>query len=96
MLRVARGDDTPLPGFDENAYVERAPFASAPLADFVAEFGELRAANVRMLRRVDAADWLRSGVANQNPITVRALAYVMALATFFIAFAVIRTLGRRF
>ena len=77
-LAFSRADATPLPGFDENAYVENAPFATTPLADLVAEFAELRAANLRLLRRADGAAWTRSGSANQNPITVRALAYVMA------------------
>src|SRR5262249_46525225 len=37
-LRFARGDATPLPGFDENAYARAADSDRRPLAALVAEF----------------------------------------------------------
>jgi hypothetical protein len=77
-LRLARGDATPLPGFDENAYMERVNFDRAALADLLDEFGLVRRSNILMLGQLDADAWLRQGVVNNHSMTVRAIACVMA------------------
>ncbi len=77
-LRFARGDRTPLPGFDENDYVREAAFDECPLAELVEEFQQLRRSHVHMLRHLSPTAWQRGGVANGQPITVRALAFIMA------------------
>ena len=38
-LRIARGDQTPLQGFEQDDYVKNGNFAEQSLADLVAEFG---------------------------------------------------------
>lgn len=76
-IRFARGDATPLPGFDENGYVEAAGFDATPLGDLLAEWEALRRANILALRRLDAGAWSRRGVANQHSIGVRAMASIM-------------------
>jgi len=38
----------------------------------------VRAATLSLLRPLRASDWTRRGVANQNEISVRALAYIIA------------------
>ena len=77
-LCFSRSDATPLPAFDENAYVDHAPFNDVPLANLVEEFVLLRSANVKMFESLRNDQWTISGIANRNPISVRALAYVMA------------------
>lgn len=72
-----RLDSTPLPGFDENAYVNRSRFTHIPLADHVEEFAAMRAANVRMFTSFEEPQWSATGIANGKVISVRALAYVM-------------------
>jgi hypothetical protein len=77
----SRGDENPLPGFDENDYVARSGFDRCSLADLVEEFGQVREANLIVLRRLDPLDdvaWRRIGTANGHPVSVRALAYIMA------------------
>lgn len=74
----ARNDESPLPGFDENRYVERAPFQTTLLADLVEDFATARASNLRMFRGLGAAQWSSSGVANGQTVSVRALAFMMA------------------
>ncbi len=74
----ARGERAPLPSFDENEYVAAAGDDGRPLAGIVEELALARAANLALLRRLDAAGWDRVGTASQHPISVRALAYVMA------------------
>lgn len=78
-LRIARADTTPLEGVEDFApYVPVAGFASRELADVVAEYGEVRRATLSLLRPLDAAAWLRCGMTDGNPISVRALAYLIA------------------
>jgi hypothetical protein len=77
-LRFARNDATPLPSFDENSYVANANFGSRALADLAEEFRLVRGSNIYLLKNLDGASWLRRGVANENEISVRALAYVTA------------------
>jgi DinB superfamily len=76
-LRFARGDATPLPGFDENVYARAAEFDRLPLGDLVAEFEALRRSHVLLFRGLTAAAWSRTGTANGAAITVRALAYIL-------------------
>jgi hypothetical protein len=77
-LTFSRFDPNPLPGFDENGYVDHGHFGATSLRLLADEFLCLRRANIEMLRRLDAAQWTAEGTANAKPITVRALAYVMA------------------
>ena len=74
----SRGDENPLPGFDENDYVSRSGFDRCNVADLVQEFGHLRDANLTFLRRLDDEAWQRMGTASGKPVSVRALAYIMA------------------
>jgi len=74
----SRGDRNPLPGFDENDYVARAGFDRCTLAEFMDEFEQLREAHLKVLRRLDAAAWQETGMASGKPVSVRALAYIMA------------------
>jgi len=78
LLRIARGDRTPLPSFEENAYVRTGNFASRKLTDLLGEFSTVRAATVRLVGSLDDASWLRRGVANQNEISALAVAFVIA------------------
>jgi Uncharacterized protein conserved in bacteria len=77
-LRFARADTTPVPGFDENAYVANAPFAKVSLADLADELDHVRRGSVHFLANLDEDAFSRRGAANGAEITVRALAYIMA------------------
>src|SRR5206468_2195592 len=74
-LRFARGDTTPLPGFDENAYVRAGTFDRVGLPDLVDEFEALRRSHLGFFRNLDGAAWARTGEANGSAVSVRALAY---------------------
>lgn len=76
-LRFARGDAAPLSGFDENAYVAAAPFKRIPLSRLVSEFELARRAHVAFFGNLDDAAWQRTGQANGNAMSVRALAYTV-------------------
>jgi len=76
-LCIARGETQNLPGFDQDQYMLTAPFDEIDLEDLLSEFRLARLSNIAMLRTLDEAAWLRMGTANGNPISVRALAYIM-------------------
>lgn len=77
-LRFSRGDETPLPGFEENDYVAASHFDSRPISSLVDELVLLRQANLLLLRGLAPEDWPRMGTANGHPVSVRALAFIMA------------------
>jgi DinB family protein len=75
---ISRGDQTPLPGFDENDYVAESAYDQQAVAELADDFAGLREANLAVLGRLDPARWVRGGNANGNPVSVRALAFIMA------------------
>ncbi|MGD1146468.1 MAG: DinB family protein [Thermoanaerobaculaceae bacterium] len=77
-LAFARGEKAPLPAFDENEYARASGHDSIPLAGLVEEFGAVRSATLRLLRHLPARAWSRVGVASGKPVSVRALAFIMA------------------
>jgi len=76
-LRIARGDTTPLPSFDENAYVPVAKFDARSLTDLVGELRTVRAATLALFRTFDADAWHRRGTASGKPVSVRALGFMI-------------------
>jgi hypothetical protein len=77
-LRFARGDQAPLAGFEQDDYIRGARFGDRKLADVVQEYADVRQASLALFRSLDEEAWLRRGVANNNPATVLALAYLIA------------------
>ena len=77
-LCFSRGDATPLPGFDENFYVANADFDSRTLQSLIEELTLLRSANVLLFRSLAPEKLARAGVANTYPVSVRALAFILA------------------
>ena len=77
-LRISRNDKTPLAGFEQDDYVKYGPFARCTLASLVDELALVRKATVSLFRALDEAAWTRRGVASNNEVTVRALAYMIA------------------
>lgn len=77
-LRFGRADATPLPGFDEGTYVPAGRFDARPLAELVQEYQAVRASSIALFRGMDEEALLRRGSANGNPISVRALAWILA------------------
>jgi hypothetical protein len=77
LLRISRGDSTPLPGFDQNPYVEAGRFDERPIADLVAEFRAIRLSTVALTSGVPEHAWKARGVASDHSITARALLYII-------------------
>ena len=77
-LRIARGDATPLPGFDENAYVRTGGSDARTVASLVQEQATVRDASVQLFTSFPDEAWIRHGTASGADISVRALAYILA------------------
>lgn len=77
-FRIARGDETPLEGFDENEYVANSTFHERSLASLIDELVLVRDANLAIFRGLSPEEWKRTGTANGSPVSVRALAFILA------------------
>jgi DinB superfamily len=77
-LRIARGDQTPLPAFEQNDYVRGGNFAERKLVDLAEEFELVRAASIALFKSLQKEAWQRRGVASKNEVSVRALAFIVA------------------
>lgn len=77
-LRIARGDQTPLPGFEQDGYIAVGRFDRFPLRDLVDELGAVRQATLHFMRSLDDEACARRGTASGFEVTPRALAYIVA------------------
>ena len=77
-LRIARADQTPIEGFEQDDYVRNGAFSERTLADLSEEFAHVRNASLALFRSLPDQAWTRRGVANKNEVSVRALAYIIA------------------
>jgi hypothetical protein len=77
LLRISRGDRTPLPGYDENAYVPEGRFNVRRLANLISGFSLQRACTLAMMNGIPSSAWARMGTANGVPVSARALAYMI-------------------
>ena len=77
-LRIARSDQTPLAGFEQDDYVRAGGFEKRTLHDLAEEFDAIRKATMFLFRGLEEVAWMRQGVASDNLLSVRALAYMIA------------------
>jgi hypothetical protein len=77
-LWFARGFRDPLPSFDQNVGVEGAGADNVSWARHLEEFRSIRLATINFFRNLPPEGWMRSGIASDNPFSVRALAYIIA------------------
>ncbi len=77
-LWFARGFEAPLPGYDQNIAAAGASADSIRWADHVEEFRRVRLSTISLFRNLPQEAWMRSGIASDNPFTVRAMAFIIA------------------
>ena len=78
LLRIARGDQTPLSSFEQDGYILTGNFSARTLSDLLQEFSTVRAASVSLVRSLDDAAWLRRGISSQKEVSALALAFIIA------------------
>jgi hypothetical protein len=77
LLRISRGDATPLPGFEQDAFVRAAQFDRYALSDLVSEFEFLRRANMLAIEHLSDAAVDCRGTASGFTVSARALIYML-------------------
>jgi hypothetical protein len=77
-LRFARNDQTSLQGFEQDDYVKYGGFGEQSLSDLASEYEHVRRANIYLLRGLGREAWDRRGIASDNEVSVRGLAYIIA------------------
>lgn len=78
LLRIARGDETPLPGFDQDLFMDHSPFSDWSMDRLIADYRAVRQATLTLLQGLQEEAWSRKGTASNVGLTVRALANVIA------------------
>ena len=77
LLRIARGDQTPLPGFDENAWAKAAPHGDRRLADIADELIAVRRGTIALVASLDDAALSRTTLANNKSVSARAICWII-------------------
>lgn len=78
LLRFARNDKTPLPGFEQDDYIAATDFNKRTLADLIEELRLIRASNIALFKTFTTEELDRSGIANNKSYTVKSLLYIIA------------------
>jgi uncharacterized damage-inducible protein DinB len=78
LVRIARGDKTPLSGFDENAWAKTAPHRKRSITAVVDEMIAVRRATLALVESLDDATVSNVGLANNNSVSARAICWIMA------------------
>jgi uncharacterized damage-inducible protein DinB len=67
-----------LPGFEQDVYMEKATFNIRPLEDIANEFKTIRESSIYLFKSMSEEQLTQKGIASGNPVSVRALAYMIA------------------
>lgn len=76
-LAIARGERRTLPGFEQDDYVAEGEFTRRSLQSLADEFDHVRRSNLALFESLSADQWMRIGEANEAPISVRAIAWIL-------------------
>lgn len=78
LMRFARGDEKELQGFEQDDYVAAGDFNSRVRHDLMVEFKNIRGATIALVGSISPEVEARTAVASGHPVSVRALAYIIA------------------
>ena len=76
-MRIARGDKTPLPGFEQDDFVANGNFAARDWSSLIEEYTALRKATIVLAKSLTPEMLLRMGTASDNPVSARAILYII-------------------
>jgi hypothetical protein len=76
-LRISRNDQTPLPGFEENDYVENTHATTRSIQELLTEFSAVRHSSLLLFKSFSAEQLTRMGIASNHPISVRAIGFII-------------------
>lgn len=76
-MRISRNDKTPLPGFEENDYVDNANANDRSLQDLLTEFAAVRHSTLLLFKSFSQDQLIRTGTASGNEVSVRAIGFII-------------------
>lgn len=76
-LRIARGDQTPLPGFEQDDYIPTSEANARTGQNILTEWTALRASTLAFLNNLTPTMIERTGTASGATVSVRALGYML-------------------
>lgn len=77
-LRIARNDQTPLPGFEQDDYVTFSNASNRSWSSLISEYLAVREASIQLFKNFTPEMWQHTGTASNNNVSVLALAYMTA------------------
>lgn len=77
-LRFARNDKTELPGFEQDDYSFYSKANERNIENILEEYESVRKSSITLFKNISDDAFLRTGVANGNKVSVRALIYHIA------------------
>lgn len=75
-LRIARNDQTPLPGFEQNEYVPASNAGNRSWNSLITEYVAVRESTIQLFQNFTPEMWQHTGTASNNPINALALAHI--------------------
>lgn len=78
ILRVSRGDTTPIEGFEQDDYIENSNANNRSFADLLDEFELQRKSNLLLINNISEESAKLMGTASDKPVSARALVYITA------------------
>jgi uncharacterized damage-inducible protein DinB len=78
ILRISRGDETAIEGFEQDGYIENSNANNRSFSDLLDEFELQRRSNMLLLYNLSDESSQRMGTASEKPVSARALTYIMA------------------
>lgn len=78
ILRISRGDATPIEGFEQDDYITTSNANNRSFDDLISEFEHERRGNLLMIRNISDEASRRAGTASGVGVSARALVYILA------------------
>lgn len=76
-LRISRGDQTPIPGYNENFYADMARSNEIPLRKLLSDYRLVRSATISLYSNFNEEELMRTGIANNQEISVLAIGFIL-------------------
>lgn len=77
-LRIARNDQTPMPGFEQDPYIANAFASNRSSESIIEEYVSVRSATLTLFKNLEDAAFDIIGTASNGPFSPLALAYIIA------------------
>jgi len=78
LLRIARGDNTPLLGFDQDVLIDNSDFSHLDAGDLIRMVESQRNHTFSIINALTDDKFALIGTASENAVSVRALIYMIA------------------